>query len=74
MTTQIFTASAVPFARAFGWAGETLVTLSRAVAACSGAQKRVDEVQMLLALSDEELSRRGIARDDIVRHVFRDLF
>lgn len=32
------------------------------------------EIERLYALSDEELAERGIARDGIPRHVFRDLF
>jgi hypothetical protein len=31
-------------------------------------------VRRLQALSDAELAKRGIARDDIVRHVFAEVF
>jgi uncharacterized protein YjiS (DUF1127 family) len=48
--------------------------LARAVALSSGAQNRYDRVLRLQALSDAQLAERGIARDDIVRHVFSDLF
>ncbi len=34
---------------------------------------RLPEVARLAALSDVELSRRGLSRDTIVAHVFRDL-
>ena len=30
------------------------------------------QVQALLALSDEQLARRGLTRDTVVAHVFRD--
>lgn len=33
---------------------------------------RLRRVQALQALSDDELAARGLKRDDIVRHVFRD--
>lgn len=33
---------------------------------------RTDQIERLQALSDAELSRKGLRREDIVRHVFRD--
>jgi hypothetical protein len=48
-------------------------TLTKALAFASGAQARFDEIQRLQALSDAELAQRGIARDAIVRLVYRDL-
>ena len=38
------------------------------------ANKAVSEVQFLQSLSDKELERRGIKRDEIVQHVFQDKF
>lgn len=35
---------------------------------------RFDEIARLQAMSDEELAARGIQRDMIVHHVFRDKF
>ena len=35
-------------------------------------QSRSEEIERLHALSDAELARRGIRRDRIVHHVFRD--
>lgn len=35
---------------------------------------RVKEVSRLQALSNAELAERGIGREDIVRHVFRDVY
>ena len=35
---------------------------------------RLQRVQRLQSLSDESLAARGIARDDIVRHVFKDVY
>ena len=35
---------------------------------------RVRKVQALHSLSDAELARRGLKRDDIVRHVYGDYF
>ena len=35
---------------------------------------RVRMVERYQNMSDEELAKRGIKRDDIVRHVFGDLF
>lgn len=38
------------------------------------AQDRSTEVRRLESMSDIELSELGIARQDIVRHVFRDVY
>lgn len=38
------------------------------------AQDRSHEVRRLEALSDIQLAEMGIARQDIVRHVFRDVY
>lgn len=35
---------------------------------------RTQEIEALNALSDEELAKRGLTRDRIVHHVFRDKF
>lgn len=35
---------------------------------------RAPELERLNALSDEQLARQGLRREDIVRHVFRDRF
>ncbi len=40
----------------------------------STAQRRFEQVQGLQAKSDEELAAMGIKRDDIVHHVFIDLY
>jgi len=37
------------------------------------ARSRVHEVERLNAKSDEELARMGLKREDIARHVFRDV-
>ena len=36
------------------------------------AASRCDRIAALSALSDEQLAERGLAREDIVRHVFAD--
>lgn len=38
------------------------------------ANSRIREVERLQAMSDEALTAKGIKREDIVRHVFRDLY
>ena len=35
---------------------------------------RVRRVEQLQAMSDEQLAERGLRREDIARHVFRDVF
>lgn len=34
---------------------------------------RLRQIERLSALSDEQLAARGLRREDIVRHVFRDV-
>ncbi|MBS8228760.1 DUF1127 domain-containing protein [Vannielia litorea] len=38
------------------------------------ANPRMKAVTRLSELSDEELAARGLKREDIVRHVFRDIY
>lgn len=42
--------------------------------AMAEANPRVKAVSRLSAMSDEELAARGLKRDEIVRHVFRDMY
>lgn len=43
-----------------------------ALVSIAEAQARTEEVQFYNKMSDEELAARGLRRDEIVRHVFRD--
>ncbi|MGP1358135.1 hypothetical protein [Roseicyclus sp.] len=70
MTTATLRTAPFRFARV----GEAFAILARAIAAARGAQARLDRMQRLSALSDAELARRGLAREDIARHVFADMF
>lgn len=36
-------------------------------------RQKLPELERLYALGDDELAAKGIARDDIPRHVFRDV-
>jgi uncharacterized protein YjiS (DUF1127 family) len=49
-------------------------SLAFAFAAYLERRTRSDEMERLNALSDAELSKMGLRREDIARHVFRDLF
>ena len=40
----------------------------------SMAQSRVRQIEFLCALTDQELAQRGLTRQDIVRHVYRDAY
>lgn len=52
-----------PVARFFSIIGNALVSLGE-------SNSKIRQVDALNAMSDEELARRGIQRQDIVRHVF----
>ncbi|MDC0738130.1 DUF1127 domain-containing protein [Cognatishimia sp. SS12] len=49
----------------FAAIGDFLVQLSE-------ASNRAKQVQYLNSLTDEDLAKRGLTREDIVRHVFSD--
>ena len=51
--------------------GAPFRAILRGVLAYAEANTYVKEVDALNRLSDEALAKRGLTRDDIVRHVFR---
>jgi len=54
--------------------GTAAAFVARVFSQASGAQARVDTIHRLQSLSDAQLAARGLSRDQIVHHVFRDLF
>jgi hypothetical protein len=50
--------------------GEFFARIVDALVAASAAGRCAHEVERLMAMSDAELARRGIKREDIVRHAF----
>ncbi|MSU90178.1 DUF1127 domain-containing protein [Rhodobacteraceae bacterium 2CG4] len=52
-----------------GWAVNGIFVTLVEIGAASG---RMQELERLQAMSDEELAELGLRREDIVRHVFRD--
>ncbi len=48
------------------------VAIGNFLVAISEGNSRLAEVKQLNALSDVQLAQRGLKREDIVRHVFRD--
>jgi len=68
-TTQL---PSTPAARGlFGRIGAAFV---RWIEAYDAATSRRDQIEALEAMSDAELAAMGLPRDEIPRHVFRDLF
>ncbi|MFK7881511.1 hypothetical protein [Roseobacter sp.] len=59
---------------AFGAISGFFVSLGRALATSSAYTVRVQNFQALHAKSDAELKALGIKREDIVHHVFQDLY
>ncbi len=64
------TTNAVPH-RSF--IGAILMSVFDWLARASEANARVAQFEKLQAKSDEELAELGMRRDDIARHVFRDV-
>ncbi|SPF79811.1 DUF1127 domain-containing protein [Pseudoprimorskyibacter insulae] len=48
--------------------------IGRAFVHAAESNHRMQKIQYLTSLSDAELAARGIKREDIARHVFRDVF
>ncbi len=47
---------------------------ARAFEAYTRRRSRIDQIEALQSLSDAQLAARGLRRDQIVQHVFRDLW
>jgi uncharacterized protein YjiS (DUF1127 family) len=47
--------------------------LGRAIIVAAENASRMKRIEVLNAMTDEELQERGLKREDIVRHVFQDL-
>jgi len=69
-TTNI---SATP-ARLRDWIKSVGTALAVGFEAHAHRASRRDQIEVLEAKTDEELSLMGLRRDDIVQHVYRDLF
>ncbi len=52
----------------------TIGAIGETFAFARRGQERFEQLERLQALSDEDLARRGLARQDLVRRVFADLF
>jgi hypothetical protein len=59
------------FAAGFDRAVTAVVGL---LVAISTSQSRVRQIELLCAKTDEELAARGLIRQDIVCHVYRDVY
>ena len=51
-----------------------LSTMGRWLDSYVVARSRADQVQRLMDMTDDQLAARGLTRDRIVHHVFRDCF
>lgn len=72
MTAQpITTRTASPIRALLAGAGTALSRLFDTLAGASAAARCAREAERLFALSDAELARRGLTRDQIIHHAFR---
>lgn len=53
--------------------GRTISKIAEGLAFAHGSAERVREIERLMRLPDEQLEAMGIARPDIVQHVYRGL-
>lgn len=63
----------MPRARS-GFLSSFVQGVSRGFLSIAEANSRAREIDRLQALSDASLAARGLRREDIARHVFRDVF
>ena len=54
--------------------GRVFSRLGRAIDTFAQHRSRGDEIMRLNAMSDEQLAKRGLTRETIVQHVFRDMY
>lgn len=60
-----------PRTNVFAQIGNGIMNVLVAMAEANGRVKQIDRLQ---SMSDAELARRGIKRDEIAHHVFRDVY
>lgn len=61
------------YRRALAALGTAFAAMGQGIEACRVANERAREFENLQALSDGQLATRGLRREDIARHVFRDI-
>ncbi len=71
MITQATTTT--PPSNFFAAVKSKLSAIAKTLVNSSHLQRRAEQAQRFFAMSDEELARRGLRRDDIIRHVFGPL-
>ena len=65
--------SDIPAGRSFRAALRSFsASLTDGLLAVGRAHSRSAEIERYMAMTEEELAQRGLTRDTIVRHVFRD--
>jgi hypothetical protein len=64
----------VSFKSFFTAIGAFFVRIGEALMTASANSGRMRKVEFLQAKSDADLAKMGLKRDDIVHHVFRDLY
>ncbi|MBS9716654.1 hypothetical protein J4E70_06815 [Pseudohalocynthiibacter aestuariivivens] len=69
-TTQTFTRGSI----SSSWIGRVFSSIGGAIVSSMEKKSRQQIVQILQAKSDAELAQMGLKRDDIIRHVFSDMF
>ena len=53
---------------------DALTGVNQAIAVSRDCDARLRQIDKLQAKSDADLAEMGLTRDDIVRHVFRDIY
>jgi len=54
--------------------GDFFMSLFNSIDLAASANARIAQMEKLNAKSDEDLQKMGLRREDIARHVFRDIY
>jgi hypothetical protein len=58
----------------FGHIGNFFTSLFNSIDLAASANSRIAQMEKFNNLSDDELKKIGLRREDIARHVFRDIY
>jgi len=72
--TDTHVPAATGLTRAIDTVGGWFAAFGLALARMGETQARIRQVERLCELSDEQLAAKGLRREDVIRHVFRDHF
>lgn len=71
---EVLSAEITATRRVLGRIGRFFASIGESISLAAIARQRFETVQMLQSKSDAELARLNIKREEIVHHVFKDVY